>query len=157
MLHNQLLSSISEGILSIVLSCNTSFDFWRTLKKKFGVQSETRVLQLRYEMNVLSKDSLSIKEYCLKMKSIADKLACAVIPICEKALLQQILNGIEAGYLGIATFITASKLDYDNAYALLLTYEPGLEQSQSEKHMFNVNYGNMSNCNNYSMINAYYA
>lgn len=91
------------------------------------------------------------------MKSIADKLACAVIPICEQALLQQILNGIEAGYLGIATFITTSKLDYDNAYALLLTYEPGLEQSQSEKHMSNANYANMPNCNNYGMINAYYA
>ncbi|KAH9803881.1 retrovirus-related pol polyprotein from transposon RE1 [Citrus sinensis] len=72
-------------------------------------------------------------------------------------MLQQILNGLGAGYLDLATFITASKLDYDDAYALLLTHEARLEQNQSEKHMINANYVNMSNWNNNSMMNAYYA
>lgn len=44
-------------------------------------------------MYFLRKESLSIKEYCLKMKMIADKLACAGSRTSEKDLLQQILNG----------------------------------------------------------------
>ncbi|KAL9414425.1 hypothetical protein AB3S75_042820 [Citrus x aurantiifolia] len=51
-----LLSSVTEGILSLVHSCNTSYDIWKTLEKKFGAKSEARVLQLRYEMSVLRKD-----------------------------------------------------------------------------------------------------
>ncbi|KAL9447356.1 hypothetical protein AB3S75_014926 [Citrus x aurantiifolia] len=39
-----LLSSLSEGILSLVINCESSFDIWKTLEKKFGVQSEARVL-----------------------------------------------------------------------------------------------------------------
>ncbi|KDO41770.1 hypothetical protein CISIN_1g039115mg [Citrus sinensis] len=109
-----LLSSITEGILSLVHSCNTSFDVWKALEKRFGVQSG---------------------EYCLKMKQVTDKLACAGSPVLYRDMLKQILNGLGAGYLDLATFITTSKLDYDDAYALLLTHEARLEQSQSEKHI----------------------
>lgn len=49
---------------------------------------------------------------------------------------------VGAGYLDIATFITGSKLDYDDAYALLPTHETRLEQSRSEKQMFNDNIAN---------------
>ena len=83
-----LLSSITEGILSLVHSCNTSFDVWKTLKKRFGVQSEGRVLQLKYEMSVLRKELLSIEEYCLKMKQVTDKLACAGSPVLDRDMLQ---------------------------------------------------------------------
>ncbi|KAH9745458.1 retrovirus-related pol polyprotein from transposon RE2 [Citrus sinensis] len=131
-----LLSSVTEGILSLVHSCNTSYDVWKTLEKKFGAKFETRVLQLRYEMSVLRKDSLNIEDYCLKMKQIADKL----------------------GYLDLATFITASKLDYGDAYPLVLTHEIRLEQSMNEKQMFNANFANFApNNSGYCMMNAFYA
>ncbi|KAH9793888.1 hypothetical protein KPL71_004697 [Citrus sinensis] len=153
-----LLSSITEGILSHVHSCNTAYDVWKTLEKNFGAKSKARVLQLKYEMSVLRKDSLNIEDYCLKMKQIADKLACASSPVSDKDLLQQILNGLGPGYLDLAIFITASKLDFDDSYALLLTHETRLEQSLNEKQMFNANLANVSHNNNsYGMMNAYYA
>ena len=79
-----LLSTLSEGILSLVINCESSFSVWKTLKKKFGVQSEARVLQLKYELNTLKKESLSIEDYCVKMKAITDKLASAGSSITEK-------------------------------------------------------------------------
>ena len=123
-----MLSSISEGTLNLVINCGSSFDVWRTLEKKFGVQSEARVLQLRYELNTLRKESMSIEDYCIRMKTVADKLASAGSPITEKDLMLTILNSLGAGYRDIATFITGSKMDYDDAYALLLTHETKLEQ-----------------------------
>lgn len=72
-------------------------------------------------------------------------------------MLQQIFNGLKAGNLDIATFITTSKLDYDDAYALLIPLKTKVEQSQNARHMFNANYANLPNYNNYHMMNAFYA
>ena len=115
-----MLSSISESTLNIVINCGSSFDVWRTLERNFGVQSEARVLQLKYELNTLRKESMSVEDYCIKMKTIADKLASTGSPITEKDLMLTILNGLGVGYCDIATFITGSKMDYDDAYAVLL-------------------------------------
>ena len=74
------------------------------------------------------------------MKIVADKLASAGSPIIEKDLMLTILNSLGASYRDIVTFITISKMDYDDAYALLLTHETKLEQEQNDKSMFNANY-----------------
>ncbi|KDO39845.1 hypothetical protein CISIN_1g045423mg, partial [Citrus sinensis] len=118
---------INEGNLSLVINCVSSFDAWKTLEKKFGVQSEARVLRLRYELNTIKNEALSIEDYCIKMKSIADELASAGSPITEKDLMLTILNGLGSGYRDIATFITGSKMEFDDAYALLLTHKTRLE------------------------------
>ncbi|KAL9408386.1 hypothetical protein AB3S75_046864 [Citrus x aurantiifolia] len=143
-----LLSTINKGILSSVLGCGTSFAVWTSIEKQFGVQSEARVMQLRYEMNILRKYSMSIEEYCGKMKMLADKLACAGDTITGKDLLMRILNGLGSGYLDLASIITANKMDYDETYALLLTHEARLEQTQNATDVFNANY---------SMMNAIYS
>ncbi|KAL9448035.1 hypothetical protein AB3S75_015497 [Citrus x aurantiifolia] len=91
---------------------------------------------------------MSVEEYYLKVKVVADKLACVGSLVYEKYLLMQILNGLGPGYLDLALIITANKMSYDDAYALLLTHEARLEQNQSAKAMFNANYG---------MINANYS
>ena len=121
------MSSINEGTLSLVINCASSFDVWRTLERKFGVQSEARVLQLRYEFNTLKMESLNVEDYCIKMKSIANKLASTASPITEKDLMLTILNGLGPGFRNIATFITESKMECDDTYALLLTHETRLE------------------------------
>lgn len=145
-----LLSTISEGILSFVIGCDTSFSVWTSIEKQFEVQFKARVMQLRYEMNILRKDSMSIEEYCGKMKMLADKLACAGDSITGKDLLMRILNGLGFGYLDLASIITANKIDYDEAYALLLTHEARLEQTQNATDVFNANYSMMNA--NYSQI-----
>ena len=135
-----LLSSISEGILSLVINWESSFDVWKTLEKKFEIQSEARVLQLKYELNTVKKESLSIEDYCIKMKAVAEKLASACSPITEKDLMLTILNGLRPGYRDIATFITGSRMEFDDAYALPLTHETRLEQDQEDKSVINANY-----------------
>ncbi|KAH9725227.1 hypothetical protein KPL70_007794 [Citrus sinensis] len=136
----------SASNLSLVINCVSSFDAWRTSKKKFGVQSEVRVLQLRYELNIIKKEALRIEDYCIKMKSIADTLASAGSPITEKDMMLTMLNGLGSGYRDIATFITGSKMEFDDAYALLLTHETRLEQEQDDKNMFNANYAYANTC-----------
>ena len=80
------------------------------------------------------------------MKVLANKLACAGDNITDKDLLIRTLNGLGSGYLDLASIITANKMNYDDAYALLLTHEARLEQNQNSQAMFNANY-NMMNAN----------
>lgn len=61
------------------------------------------------------------------MKFIADKLASAGSPITKKDLMLTILNRLGSNYRDIATFITSSKMEFDDTYALLLTYQTILE------------------------------
>ena len=74
------------------------------------------------------------------MKAIADKLGNAGSPITKKDLMLTILNRLGPGYHDIATFIIGSWMEFDDAYALLLTHETRLEQEQDEKSVFNANY-----------------
>lgn len=98
-------------------------------------------LRLEFDnLNTLRKESLSVEDYYIKMKAIADKLANAGSPITEKDLLLTILNGLGPGYRDIATFITNSRMEFDDAYALLLTHETRLEQEHEDKSVFNANY-----------------
>ena len=92
---------------------------------------------------------MNIEEYCAKMKLLANKLACAGDIIIEKDLLMMVLNGLGSGYLDLASIITANKMSYDDAYALLLTHEARLEQSQGTKTMLNANYSSMNANNSY--------
>ncbi|KAH9667538.1 hypothetical protein KPL70_021080 [Citrus sinensis] len=55
-------------------------------------------------------------------------------------MMLTILNGLGSGYHDIATFITGSKMEFDDAYTLLLTYETRLEQEHDDKNMLNANY-----------------
>ena len=41
-------------------------------------------MQLRYELDTLRKESMSIEDYCSKMKMLANKLACAGDNITER-------------------------------------------------------------------------
>ncbi|ESR44791.1 hypothetical protein CICLE_v10003509mg [Citrus x clementina] len=118
-----LLSSVNEGILNSILNCDNSRDAWRSIEKQFRAQSEAKIMHLRYELNVLRKESMSVEEYCLKVKILADKLACAGSPMSKRDLLMQVLNGLGTGYLDLASIIIANKMSYDDAYALLLTHE----------------------------------
>ena len=135
-----LLSSISEGTLGLVITLDSSYAVWKTLEKKFGVQSKAKVLQIKYEINTLKKESMNVEDYCMKMKALADKLACAGSPLNDRELLMYILNGLGSGFLDIASFITACKMDFDDAYALLLTHESRIEQQEQDaKTVFNAN------------------
>ncbi|KAL9460331.1 hypothetical protein AB3S75_003524 [Citrus x aurantiifolia] len=84
---------------------------------------------------------MNFEDYCMKMKALVDKLACAGSPLNDRELLMHILNGLGPGFLNIASFITVCKMDFDDAYALFLTHESRIEQQEQDaKIAFNANF-----------------
>ena len=70
-----LLGSISEGMLGHVVRCASSQQIWSTLTSLFSSNSKARLLQLCFQLQMLKKGSMTIHDYFLKMKGIADTLA----------------------------------------------------------------------------------
>ena len=74
-------------------------------------------------------------------ESFSYKLACAGSPLNDRELLMHILNGLGLGYLDLGSFIIACRMDFDDAYALLLAHESRLEQQEQDaKTVFNANF-----------------
>ncbi|KAL9459538.1 hypothetical protein AB3S75_002855 [Citrus x aurantiifolia] len=127
-----LLSSMSEGIISLVFNLETSREVWKAIEVQFGSQSKSRLLYLRYMMNSTRKDDMKIIDYFIKMKSIADNMAAAGSALSDDDLILHVLFGLGPNYNSVATYITGQvgvgKMNVNEAYAMLLTQEARIEQ-----------------------------
>ncbi|KAH9699463.1 retrovirus-related pol polyprotein from transposon RE1 [Citrus sinensis] len=127
-----LLSSMSEGIISLVFNLETSLEVWKAVETQFGSQSKSRLLHLRYLMNSTRKDDLKMTEYFIKMKSIADNMAAAGSALSNDDLILHVLSGLGPDYNSVATYITGQvgtgKMNVNEAYAMLLTQEARIDQ-----------------------------
>lgn len=134
MLLGWMLSSMTESILSLVMNWHTSYAVWRALDKHFGSQSKAKTVNLRYQLNTTKKHELSMADYFVKMKGIADSFACAGSAIEDSDLIMHILGGIGSDYGDVATYLTANaaSMDLDEAYAMLLSKEARLERERGE-------------------------
>jgi len=120
-----LLSSMSEGIISLVFNLETSREVWKAIEVQFGSQSKSRFLHLRYMMNSTRKDDLKIIDYFIKMKNIANNIAVSGNALSDDDLILHILSGLGLDYNSVATYITrqvgVGKMNVNEAYAMLLT------------------------------------
>ncbi|KAH9750213.1 retrovirus-related pol polyprotein from transposon RE1 [Citrus sinensis] len=131
-LFGWLLSSMSEGIISLVFNLETSLEVWKAIKVQFGSQSKSRLLHLRYMMNSTRKDDMKITDYFIKMKNIADNMAAPGSALSSDDLILHVLSGLGPDYNSVATYITGQvgvrKMNVNEAYAMLLTQEARIEQ-----------------------------
>lgn len=74
-LMSWMLASISESMLGHVVRCNTAREVWSVLERLSLSQSKARIMQLRMSLQTTKKLSLSVEEYFMKMRSIADQLS----------------------------------------------------------------------------------
>ncbi|XP_062075179.1 uncharacterized protein LOC133779204 [Humulus lupulus] len=102
-----LLNSISEAMMGHVLRCQFSRDVWVLLESLFTTQSRARILQLRFQLQSLKNGSLSIHDYILKMKTIADGLTAAGQVFSDDDLILYILGGLGPEYDSVVINLTS--------------------------------------------------
>ena len=102
-----LVSSISESMLGHVNRCRTSAEIWLTLERMFATQSKARILQLRLKLQTLKKESLSVDEYILKMREVADMLISAGQMVSDDELIIYILGGLGSEYESVIVNLTS--------------------------------------------------
>ena len=129
MILSRLYSSLTPEIMGQIVGYQTSHEAWTSLEKIFSTSSKARVMQLRLEFQTTRKGTMSMMEYLLKVKTIADNLVAIGEPVLKKDQVLQILGGLGADYNPIVASITAREDDISihSIHSTLLTHEQCLK------------------------------
>ena len=98
--------TISGELTETILKPKSSArDLWLALENLFRDNKENRALQLENELRTLTIGDLSVKEYCRKLKTLADLLANVDSPVSDRVLVMHCLNGLNEKFDGIHNVI----------------------------------------------------
>ena len=85
-------------------------------------------MQLRLEFQTTRKGSLTMMEYILKLKSLADNLATIREPLTDRDQILQLLGGLGVDYNSIVASLTVreDEMSLHSVPNILLTHEQRL-------------------------------
>ncbi|KAL1190991.1 hypothetical protein V5N11_032164 [Cardamine amara subsp. amara] len=69
-------------------------DIWLRVENQFRNNKEARAIQLDNELRTMEIGDMSVREYCQKLKSIADLLTNVDAAVNERTLVMYLLNGL---------------------------------------------------------------
>jgi len=93
-----LMASMSDNLLSRMVSCETSAQIWSTLKTYFASQIRAKISQFKTQLNGIKKGSMSINDYLLKIRSLIDLLAMVGEEYKPKDHIDAIFGGLPEEY-----------------------------------------------------------
>ncbi|RVW78494.1 hypothetical protein CK203_050460 [Vitis vinifera] len=83
--------------------CTSSHEVSTTFEKLFATQSKARTLQLCFQRQSIKKGSMSVNDYILKMKAIAENLSAARQLVSDEELILYILGGVRTSTIKATT------------------------------------------------------
>ena len=94
----------------------------------YSQQTVAKSFQLKQQLRLVKKDSLSVNDYVLKIKTIGHALAAIGEPLGDKDLLLAILNGLDHEYETVVSLITyqMDEINIEKVQYLLLMHEQRL-------------------------------
>ncbi|KAK2652929.1 hypothetical protein Ddye_012785 [Dipteronia dyeriana] len=87
-------STLSKSSLGQVTQCIMAHELWSCIISLFSQQSMARTMYQRHQLQTVKKGALSINEFMVKMKGIADSLTASYQVITEQDLVSCILGGV---------------------------------------------------------------
>ncbi|CAH8273492.1 unnamed protein product [Arabidopsis lyrata] len=109
-------------------------DLWLALENLFCENKENRALQLENELRAITiGDDLSVKEYCRKLKTLADIMANVDSPVSDLILVMHCLNGLNEKFDGIHNIIRHRSSPFPQFQRLMLqSEEDGLKKQRHQ-------------------------
>ncbi|CAN1270978.1 Retrovirus-related Pol polyprotein from transposon RE1 [Linum perenne] len=126
-------STLSETALSLVVRATTAHLAWQAIDKSYQSQTRARRMQLKIMLQTMSKGALTMAEYLMKKRAIADSLAENLHPISDEDIIGHILSGLDPSYGAFATafMMKEDSLSVDDLAGLLLQEEARLEYEKT--------------------------
>ncbi|XP_047057711.1 heat shock 70 kDa protein 18-like [Lolium rigidum] len=91
-------SSMTEGVVGMVLFAATSREAWETLAGAFASHSTARSTGIRAQMNDLKKGDLSVTSYFHQMKALSDTLTSIGQPLRSEEFISYVLSGLDGEF-----------------------------------------------------------
>nr|TKR79643.1 hypothetical protein D5086_0000270390 [Populus alba] len=123
-------TSLTEDVLSQVMSYTTSKDVWLALQQNFSSISRAKAVQLRTQLATARKGAMNAKDYFISIKRMSDELALAGQPLTSDEILTYILTGLGQEYDSLVSTITSRSdaVTLEDLYSLLLITESRINQ-----------------------------
>nr|GFA44059.1 hybrid signal transduction histidine kinase M [Tanacetum cinerariifolium] len=108
------------------------------IKDLFHDNKDTRAITLDGELRSIKLGSLTINDYCTKIKAMADRLANLGEKVSDKNLAMYALNGLDTWYKGIARLIRHSQplTKFEIARNMLLLKESNLQEATDQANTY---------------------
>ncbi|KAK1695160.1 hypothetical protein QYE76_011857 [Lolium multiflorum] len=100
-------SSMTEGVLGMVMFANSSREAWETLNGAFASTSIARSSGIRQQMAELKKHDQTINVYFHRMKALADSLASIGEPLHDAEFISYLLAGLDKDYDALYQVVNA--------------------------------------------------
>jgi len=108
-----LFSTIDKEVLAQVIHCESSSEVWSCLESLYSRQTTAKSFQLKQQLRSVKKESMSINDYILKIKTIGHSLAAIGEPLSDKDVFLAILNGLDQEFETVVSLITYQMDDID--------------------------------------------
>ena len=124
------LSSMSEGTLTLVVGLRSARDIWCALETNFASRLTAKVMQYIQQLHRLKKDSLKMSEYLIKMRTYFDLLASVGISDGEQVL--HVLGGLSQAYDPTVSAITSRSDPWSlgDVRSFLMSFEARMETTR---------------------------
>jgi hypothetical protein len=118
-------SSMTEGVLGMVMFANSSREAWETLNGAFASTSIARSSGIRQQMAELKKHDQTINVYFHRMKALADSLASIGEPLRDAEFISYLLAGLDKDYDALYQVVNARQgaMPIRDLYSLLQATE----------------------------------
>lgn len=101
---------IHPDIFNLIVKNDASaYQVWQTIENLFSDNKKVRTIQLESEFYGLHQGSLSIEEYCMQMKALANGLANVSNSMSVKNLVLQTIGGLNESFSNIKSLIQFAK------------------------------------------------
>ena len=129
MILSQIYSSLTPEIMAQIIEHSTSHFAWTMLEKIFASSSLAIIMQLHLELQSTKKDSISMIDYLMKIKGIADSLAAIGEPVSEQDQIMNLFAGPGAYYNAFMTEINTrdDRVSLETVQSMLVSFEHRLK------------------------------
>jgi histone deacetylase 1/2 len=131
-----ILSSLTEGVIGLVMLAATSQEAWETLEVSFASQSTARVMQLHSALSKVKKLNSTATAFFNKVKALADTLSSIGQSLRPEEFNSYLLAGLDSDYDALADRVSSRPLDdpmpIRNVFSQLLNAEQRIESRKAD-------------------------
>jgi hypothetical protein len=91
-------STLSPSTISLVMGQTSASGIWKILGNRYTFVSRSNIVNLKWELNSIKKNSDSVTDYLHKIKEVRNKLVSVGIHIDDEEILHIVLQGLPSEF-----------------------------------------------------------
>ncbi|PWA34559.1 hypothetical protein CTI12_AA617880 [Artemisia annua] len=130
-----ILGSLCDSLQEqVILTSGFAKDLWDHIENLFHDNKDARAINLDNKLYSIKIGNMTINEYCMKIKSMADRLTNLGSPVSEKNLVIYAINGLDSRFTTIVKIIRRQKPlpSFETTRTMLLLEESTIKEAQHD-------------------------